>query len=346
MRGRGVFSTTDELMANFLAREGAVAQSNDAFVARNFLLDEGVTADRFSSYQQSGGAESHSDFSGWKSAHSQYLAEKIEVPVESDVPASLDARDPDSCPETFQTIESDSPFYQADAAIHLIRVERLQRIADASGVNSAELKLWAQRVAASPDDTSTNEFQNLGDAIEQWQASLGMWPTFAAFWEDLRDLWDLWEPEDRIDWADELRDWLGLLHLNPGPRILPEIDIIVFRYPVSAVPNLVGAADSTIRPLVPPTVLDGRFSTAFCPAPAGHPNGFTVALNDQCDPVRPEILHPNARFRASHVWRVGSIRRTIDVAKLAEFRAYHLEVLRERAGRTDYAEQTDADIRL
>lgn len=225
----------------------------------------------------------------------------------------------------------------------MIRVERLQRIAEASGVDQDELKRWAQHVAAAPDDTTAVEFQNIGDVIEQWQASLGMWPTFAAFWEDLRDLW---EPGDRADWADELRDWLGLLHLNPGPRTLPEIDIVVFRYPVSAVPKLVGTGSSSIRPLVPPTVLDGRFSTAFCPAPTGYPNGYTVALNDHCEPVRSEIRHPNAKFRASHVWRVGSIRRTIDVGKLAEFRAYHLEVLREHAGRGDYAEQTDADIRL
>lgn len=91
MRGGGVFSTTDEPMADFLARTGAVARNNGAFVARNFLLDEGVTADRFSSYQQSGGVDSHDDYPDWKSAHSQYLAEKIEIPIESDLPPSLDA---------------------------------------------------------------------------------------------------------------------------------------------------------------------------------------------------------------------------------------------------------------
>jgi hypothetical protein len=97
---------------------------------------------------------------------------------------------------------------------------------------------------------------------------------------------------------------------------------------------------------VAPTVLDGSFSHAFCPSPKGQLTGHSVALNEQCDPIRQEILHPNVEFGVSHVWRVGAIRRKIDLDQLGAFRGYHLVALRDRAGRPDYADETDADISL
>lgn len=238
----------------------------------------------------------------------------------------------------------DAGYQSTDTTQDLIRLVRLSFIAKETGEKLAHLKQWAASVLASPADRDTDASRQLDSALQLWNENIQSRPTFAAFWEDIRELW---EPADQPDWADQLRDWLGLAHLSPDLRGLREIDVIAFRYPVSAVPKLMGTVTpGASRPLVAPTVLDGEFSHAFCPSPKGQLTGHTVALNEQCDRIRQEILHPNVEFRVSHVWRMGTIRRKIDFDRLATFRGYHLLALRDYAGRPDYADQTDADISL
>lgn len=331
-------------MASFLAQEGGRAGGNQRFVARNFLLDEGVSEDRFRSYAQAGCVAEHATFEDWKGLHEGYFRERVARPSTGTRHESLDARDPDTCPETFRHIAVDSRFHTTDANQHLVRLVQLSFIAERTGESLADLKRWTERVVAAPLDRSTDEFQQLDAALHIWNEMIDSWPTFAAFWEEVRGLW---EPTEHSEWADELRDWLGLAHLNPVDRGIREIDVIVFRYPVSAVPRLTGSSiPKDSRPLVTPTVLDGYFSHAFCPSPRGQLTGHTVALNERCEQIRQEVLHPNVEFRASHVWRLGAIRRRIDLDRLATFRGYHLLALRDHAGRPDYATRTDADISL
>ena len=99
-----------------------------------------------------------------------------------------------------------------------------------------------------------------------------------------------------------------------------------------------------MRPLLPPTVLDGRFSEAFCPSPRGGLCGHVLNLNPQRGVMRREVLHPRPCYRAAHLWRVGTVRKAVDRAKLPEARALHLLQLRDETGRNDYAEGTDRDL--
>jgi hypothetical protein len=246
MRGEGILSTGDEGMARFLSREGAVS-GNQRFVTRNFLLDEGVSDDRFRSYQSADCVAEHASFADWKGRHEKYLHEQIAKAATSDRHQTLDARDADACPETFRMMADDS-YHTSDPKQHLIRVVSLSFIKEKTGISLANLKQWAERVVAASPDRRIEEHRLLDDALKTWNEAIDSWPTFAAFWEDVRGLW---EPTEQPDWADQLRDWLGLAHLCPAQRGLPEIDMLVLRYPISAVPKLSGSSlSSGSRPWV------------------------------------------------------------------------------------------------
>jgi hypothetical protein len=143
------------------------------------------------------------------------------------------------------------------------------------------------------------------------------------------------------DWADELRDRLGLYHLNPFKRPSREIHIFVFRYPVGALPRLVGKRD--VRLIAVPTVLDGWFSEAFCPAPARQSYGHVVYLGEQPYKLRRELLHPVIHFKAEQLFKVGKLTRPVPT-DLTAARKEHLRQLRVKTRRADYAKFTDGDL--
>src|SRR5262249_49097068 len=158
---------------------------------------------------------------------------------------------------------------------------------------------------------------------------------YCGFFAELEELFE----SHSTSWAAPLRDRLGLAHLDPGELGKP-IDVLVFKYPVSQVTRLAGAATHT-RPLVAPTLLDGAFSEAFCPAPRGGLTGHVVNLDweDQDgrrmrnNTLRREVLHPKTRLRAKHLFRVGKIELPVDFESLPLARAAHLAQVRWETGR-------------
>jgi len=314
-----------------------------AFVARNFLLDEGVTAERYESYDHYGAVAEHRTYADWSGAHESYLTQRICRPGSGNgPPARLDPNDIDVCPETFREIDPASPFHRTDVHLDLLRVEQIDFIAARSGETPERIKQLAQAIVNGDADPASDDYQALGDILESWSLNIDLRPVFAGYWQDLQDLF---EPDEAPDWTDQLRDRLGLFHLNPISRTRPSIDVLVFRYPVSVIPRFRGyRAANDSRPLVPPTVLDGRHSVAFCPAPRGELTGYTIDLRRDSPPLRQEVLHPSVGFSPTHVWRVGTISRTIDEDKLSEARGWHLYVVRDHTGREDYAAETDANL--
>ena len=116
-------------------------------------------------------------------------------------------------------------------------------------------------------------------------------PAFAGFYLDLQDILS----STNADWADDLRDALGLYHFNPLPPVR-ELTVLVFQYPIRSVPHFL--SDTKARPLVPPTVLDSRPNPAFCPVPAGSLTGHTVHLSQNVPPLMREVLHPPVALQA------------------------------------------------
>src|SRR5262249_32824644 len=106
------------------------------------------------------------------------------------------------------------------------------------------------------------------------------------------------------------------------------------------IPQLVGK--TKVRPLVPPTVVDSRPNSAFCPVPARSLTGHTVHLGQNVPPLMREVIHPPVAYKPSHLFRMGLIRKPTGIATLEESRHWHLEVVREESGRADFAQSTDA----
>jgi nitroreductase len=287
----------------------------------------------------------HADYAAWLKHHGNYLANAVfRNHLDDGLPGILDPDDPDQCPETFRQIDPASPLCQSDPQVLLVRVEQIDSIADRSDEPRDGLKTLMREVAAA-GDAKVPAHGALNDILAEWSRHLEVRPTFADYWDEVAGLFGPTPDQDQPDWADTLRDRLGLYHLNPAHRALRPIDVVVFRYPVSAVPKLNKLKrQRDLRPLVPPTVLDGKHSDAFCPAPYNETSGYVVDLGQEVPPLRREVVHPPVAFTAENVWRVGEIRRMVTQAQLTEARACHLLCVVEQAGDAGYAKDTDSDL--
>jgi len=338
MRGDGVFSLRSPEFSEFLSVMGNDDELLPAFAARNFLLDEGVVDSRYDSYEESGCVADHGDFAEWVVRHAADLTEKIQI-VRSDHGGfdPLDPGDPDVFPETFRFIGASSPFLRSDVGMDLVRVEKVASIANRSGWRADDILSLAEKVIATRD-SDTESQQRLDACLEQWALASDACPVFAGYWAEVADLFGGTPEDDTPDWADELRNRLGLAHHNPDRLSGKPIRIIVFRYPVRGIPRLL-CADRKKRPLVPPTVLDSAFSAAFCPAPRGCLTGYAVHCDGERGGVEPcrEVLHPAMKFEAEHVWRVGEIRTSVTDSMLREAKEWHLMCVRDICKRPSYA---------
>jgi len=335
------FSHKAPPMAGFLRRLAAHWRKPHALVARNFLLDEGVADWRFGSYRDSGAVADHPDPGEWERSHSGYLTDHVFRPPDHGSPDPLEPADALQCPETFRQIDPASPFWRSDLGLQLVRVGQIEWIARRAMRPAARVTQLIE-AAIAEGQTPGPAHQELDAVLAEWSAQLEVRPTFATYWEHVHDLFGQTPSEDRPNWPDAIRDRLGLYHLNPGLRLQASIAIVVFRYSVSDVPRL--GNDRLTRPLVPPTVLDGPFSEAFCPAPYNEETGHAVDLSGDAPPLRREVLHPTLAFAARHVFRVGEVRRNVTEDELAKARAWHLECVRDATGRDDYGQQTDGDL--
>ncbi len=336
LTGRGTLYGTHLDWDRFLCRLGSEGTTpRGAFVARNFILDEGVWPERVDSYLARRVVADHGDFPTWKERHGAYLKQRIQL-VHWEEP--LDPHDEDVCPETFRFPDRHTPFDSTDRHLHLIRLERVDTIADLLKMEASKILSLSREVLSNPSSEARAELEGL---LVKWFETKDGRPVYCGFFADFED--DFFAAS-HADWADALRDRLGLAHFDPGELGKP-IDILVFRYPVNQVCRLAGAATHT-RPLVPPTVLDGDFSEAFCPPPLGGLTGHVVNLDweERSATLRREILHPKTRLQTKHLFRVGRIEKPVDFENLPLARAAHLGQVREASGRADYALGTDKDL--
>jgi hypothetical protein len=178
--------------------------------------------------------------------------------------------------------------------------------------------------------------REISATISSWLEVRDLRPVFAAFWYGVRDLLE----GGPADWADQLRDRMGLIRFKPaGGRKIP---VLIFRYPLSLVPK-VTAVRGDLRALVVPTVLDGEWSEAFCPVPAGQAVGFSVDLAAGLDHRAQEVVHPFVRFGVEHLYQIGYIGKRVP-DDLSEARLAHLLWVQGVSGRPDYALMTDGDL--
>jgi hypothetical protein len=306
---------------------------NGRFIACNFLIDENVHSAREKSYRHAGAMADHRSLNAWKKAHARYLDEQIFLTPPAQTSTFLDQDDISHCPESFRFDDALREFGRTAPELCLVNVESVQQVAKQIPYKASEVLSHANHHL--DNSSSAPNKRGFAAVLDKWNQVRDSRPVWAGFWEDLRDLFGKDPAQDQTDWADALCERLGLYHLSPAPRLKKGIDILVFRYPVADLPRLRNRRD--FRPLAIPTVLDNRFSEAFCPAPKGQPQGYCVDLGEKRPyKCRREIIHPYFPFAPKHLFRVGRIQRPMP-SDLAAARDEHVSWLRAQTGRSDYA---------
>jgi len=317
----------------FLEAE-ATRPGNGRFIARNFLLDEGLSVDRVASYNRVAATDHIRTRQEWKDGHEHYLTERIRLarPAHYIVPRRIDPAVLTNCPETFGRDAAFSTLRGTDPAYDLIRVVDAEGMARFAARPRLFVRVVEEYLALQTEEAR----QEISAAVSFWLERRDLRPIFAAFWHGVGDLID----GGGTDWADRLRDRMGLIRFNPaGGGRTP---VLIFRYPVRLVPKIANArADS--RALAVPTVLDGEWSEAFCPAPAGQVAGFAVDLSAGLDHRAHEVVHPYVRFGVEHLYRIGYICKRVP-DDLSEARRWHLLFVQDACRRADYACMTDGDL--
>lgn len=317
----------------FLEKE-ANKPGNRRFIARNFLLDEGVSASRVSAYKDLAATDGIATQTEWKNRHEHYLTERIRLPRPTDyrVPRSIDPTALRDCPETFREGATFCSFGATDPSYDLIRIVNAERMAWYAPRPDQFIGLVEDYLASNSEEARLA----IGSTISFWLEPRDLRPVFAAFWYGVRDLLE----DGPEDWADQLRDRLGLIRFNPvGGRKIP---VLIFRYPVRLVPKI-AKPRAECRALAVPTVLDGEWSESFCPVPSGQEAGFAIDLSAGLEHRAQEVVHPHVRFSVEHLCRIGYISRRVP-DDLSEARLAHLLWVQEASGRDDYALMTDGDL--
>ena len=294
---------------------------NARFIPRNFLIEEHLDDARAASYAGKIPPAGPGAFTGWNESHNLNLKEKVFVtPTDVYGYASVSTEDPLVCPETFHNPVALVGFESTDLDTYLIRVVAVDSLQYLSGEREDRIFTLGQQVLAEgqADGSAGDE---LGAILQE--AFLGSKcdhrPVFAAFYEDYLD--ELKVPDDS-SWPNRLRNRLGLYHLNQWLGPLPR-RVFLFRYRVREIPSRQGQADR--RPIAFPSVLDLKFSEAFCPAPREslHSQVVNLEANANTEPAR-EVLHLFMPLEPRHLFRVGSITQPVS-ADLGPARKDHLQ---------------------
>lgn len=341
LQGNGVFSGRWSGFASFLSTTGQDSSlGSDRFAARNFLLDEWVSDERALSYHSSRGTSNHSSIKEWNRVHNEYLESTVFLDQpNSGAPQYVDLGAFDACPETFRHPDDLTMMGDLEPSLELLRVERAQSIAGAADVRLTDLMHWAHVASLNPR-RETSEAKVLDVALKRWASTRDLRPVFVGFWEDLHEVFGADPEHDPLGWEDNLRDRLGLSHYDPGVTARP-IPILVFKYDVRSIPHY--RTRERTRAVAVPSVLDGRISSAFCPAPRGLSFGRVVDLSASLYVLGREAVHAFLPPDVRQLFRVGEVRGPVSL-DLSRARLWHLEYLRDEMGRADYALGTDGDL--
>ncbi len=312
------------ILSDLLACEDVVKKAH----AENYRFEERVGDERRRQYEaeHGPGGATHEE---WLKSHEAYLWDAVYL-------------DSPETPDTFLTINEAA---QVDPAVwgprgekqELVRIEALDfalthttigsvdRVQELLGIHNGDIQC---------DEVRQTEAKAL---LEKLCDSLNRNPNarrprFAAFAEELSG--DI----GQTDWAERLRDRLGLAHLPPKEKFGP-YPVALMRYTVEEVVKRAKKLDASI-PLSVPTVLDSEPYEVFHPAPRQAPYGRTLNLaGDEADnDLISEVLHPRIDYRPKHLWKVGVIinRRDLSPERLAELRGNHISLLRRSTGRDDF----------
>jgi hypothetical protein len=293
--------------------------------AENVLMEQRVGADRQARYEAGFPPSAPTD-RAWRKSHGDYLQSAVFLDL----------------PETFLAPNAEAALPPAvtstlgDRQV-LVRVESLDYVLTHTKVNSIDSLMTLLTIYKGDDKHDRIDPGDAKALLAEVCRSLNenpyaVRPRFGAFAQELEG--DI----DRPDWAERLRDRLGLAHFPPAGKYGPH-PVALMRYTVADVMDRARRVGA-VHPLTVPTVLDGEPYEVFHPSPRGENYGRTLNLagTGNCDRLASELLHLRIDYQPTHIWKVGAIttRAALPAEKLVRLRADHLFCLQMLSGRDDF----------
>ncbi|MBF0325252.1 MAG: hypothetical protein HQL42_09275 [Alphaproteobacteria bacterium] len=296
----------------------------------NFAFEERVGQARQAGYEE-GFAPVSADIEDLIDSHMSYLEGRVYV-----------GKDRDVAPDTFQDINADAALPSAVGSPlgeeqWLVRVESLDFAMKHGLISSLDEIDAALRVVAA--DKPDGELTPAGAAgvLDKVVAALNInphsyRPRFAAFLDEVQ------AEAKAADWANALRDRLGLVHHQPTAEHGP-LPVALMRYKVEEVVTQ-ARRQGAAHPFAVPTVLDAEMWEVFHPAPRQADYGRTLHLagDVECEHKTSEVLALRIDYKRTHLWKVGAVtsRRKPDGTELTELRQQHLLCLQYLNDRNDF----------
>ena len=236
-------------------------------------------------------------------------------------------------PWTFRRENEFNRLRQIEPRLYLVRVERAAWPCSLVNNTSPEF-VRTQIDAFGKGDGNARAF--LERLLTVWNEERDQRPLFATTELEVEDIL----ADATGDWADRLRNRLGLGHYDPA--FLGPVDIFLMRYTVEEV---IQALENNMGHPAIPTVLDGGFSQYFFPTPIPAPTcgetpyGHTLNLgleDSESDyQMGIELLHPRIDYKPEHLYRVGVIQQPLAMP-FERARSFHLPWLRLQYDREDF----------
>ena len=284
----------------------------------NFLLDERPPQQGINLYAKRLKSKSITDLDNWVNRHKDFTAEEIDIGI-------TDTKQP----WTFRADNAINRLRNIEPSLPLIRVEDVKWLCECSGISSTDLNAHIKTFQTG--DTKARDFLN--GVVKDWNSERKKRPMFATTKLEVEDIIN----DDSADWAEQLRDHLGLGHYSPLSG--SPIEIVLMSYTVQEVlDSLEGEGYPAI-----PTVLDSNMSPYFFPSPIpkhnnpfyGHTVNLTHVDDDNEYKMGVELLHPRIDYKPEHFFRMGVIARPFKMP-LERARRFHLPWLRIDSERNDF----------
>ncbi|MDP3856878.1 MAG: hypothetical protein Q8Q73_03850 [Stagnimonas sp.] len=303
----------------FLQETAGKSNLDEVAPSENYILDErlpDVRGDSFLAFNGFVGQTHDRDL--WFQQHANYCRAHVALP---------------SISETFSAINNPN-WLALSPDWDVVRIETIYGLAGrarSSSLSEAEViglidDMLKSRAASTPFDTLKQA--QLEKWIRQVSSGSDRRPAFVAPYAEVEDI--LNQP----DWANRLRDALGLGHIRPWAG--NPMPVVLLQY------NLVRVHDAHIgKPAwaASPTVLDdvpGQMpNPCFFPAPkkaSSDGYGFTVDLGSPWVAFRKELLHGHIAYTLADVRRIGEITTDVPTARIVDARKDHLELLKDDLG--------------
>lgn len=283
--------------------------------AENCILDERVPAARMDDFLAFNGFAAPFSASAWFKQHVDYSTVKVARAATSG---------------TFDNINQPNWLdFQPDWDV--VRIETISGLcgrAASSGVTENDARsLIEEMLAARAGGSAMDPLREA--RLEKWLRTLNAGsdrrPAFVAPFAEVEDILK------RPDWANRLRDALGLGHIrpsagNPTPVVLLQYNLLTVHNAHIGKPAW--AASPTVLDDVPRTMPN----PCFFPAPknaSGDGYGFTVDLDLADATWRKEFLHGHVTYTLDDFRRVGEVTTDVSDATKAAARKAHLELLKD-----------------